>query len=96
MEGGWAPEVLAKKLNGLAFLPQYRLASHPNSRFPAALQDAVTYYSYLLQLGIPASKTVFSGDSAGRNLGLGMFWMESVVDSQCWSGRGKRPSKQKH
>jgi acetyl esterase/lipase len=73
MEGGWGPEILAKKINGLAFLPQYRLTSHPDSRFPAALQDAVTSYSYLLQLGIPASKIIFSGDSAGGNLALALL-----------------------
>jgi acetyl esterase/lipase len=36
-EGPWGPEILAKKIGGLVFMPQYRLVSQPNSRFPAAL-----------------------------------------------------------
>ena len=67
-EGGWGPEVLAKSISGLVFCPQYRLASNPDGRFPAALQDAVTSYQYLLEHGIPASQIVLSGDSAGGNL----------------------------
>jgi acetyl esterase/lipase len=53
------------------FTPQYRLSSNPGGRFPAALQDAITSYSYLIHdLGIPASKITISGDSAGGNLAL--------------------------
>lgn len=70
MEGGMAAELLAKHISGLIFVPQYRLASHPNSQFPAALQDAVTSYNYLVELGIPASQIIISGDSAGGNLAI--------------------------
>ena len=72
MEGGLGPEMLAKKISGLTFCPQYRLASHPHSRFPAAIQDSVTAYAYLLSLGIPASDILLSGDSAGGNLVLAL------------------------
>ncbi|MCJ1376411.1 hypothetical protein MMC20_007653 [Loxospora ochrophaea] len=72
LEGGWGPEVLAKRLSGLAFCPQYRLAVYPNSCFPAALQDGITAYAYLLSLGIPASDIILSGDSAGGNLAIGL------------------------
>jgi acetyl esterase/lipase len=50
-----------QEMSGLAFCPQYRLASYPKSQFPAALQDAVSSYNYLLELGIPATKIIFSG-----------------------------------
>ncbi|KAL8784370.1 MAG: hypothetical protein Q9213_004022 [Squamulea squamosa] len=49
---------------------QYRISSNPGCRFPAALQDAVTAYQWLLDRGIPASSIIFSGDSAGGNLAI--------------------------
>lgn len=57
------------------FAPQYRLASRPSSQpFPAALQDTLTSYLYLVQtLGIPASNITVSGDSAGGNLVIGFL-----------------------
>lgn len=46
----------------------YRLApAHP---FPAALDDTVTAYRWLLESGIGASKIAFVGDSAGAGLAL--------------------------
>ena len=52
-------------------MPQYRLSIDDSTRFPAGLQDVVTSYCYLTQeLGVPASKIVLSGDSAGANLVL--------------------------
>ena len=56
---------LTKSTSAMVFCPQYRLSSGPKGRFPAALQDAVTAYQYLLGLGIPATSIVISGDSAG-------------------------------
>ncbi|KAM5341297.1 hypothetical protein ACJ41O_014328 [Fusarium nematophilum] len=56
------------------FTPQYRLSSNPGGRFPAALQDAISSYSYLVyHLGIAPSKIVVSGDSAGGNLALALL-----------------------
>ncbi|KAL9613465.1 MAG: hypothetical protein Q9167_002011 [Letrouitia subvulpina] len=56
------------------FAPQYRVSSHPNCRFPAALQDAVTAYEYLRhELGVPAEHIVLSGDSAGGNLAIALL-----------------------
>ena len=53
------------------FAPNYRLSIVPEGRFPAAFQDAVTAYHYLIStLSIPASRITFSGDSAGGNLSL--------------------------
>ncbi|GAP85766.1 putative alpha beta hydrolase fold-3 domain-containing protein [Rosellinia necatrix] len=56
------------------FCPEYRLASLPGGRFPAALQDAVTAYDYLItQLKIPPGDIVISGDSAGAHLALALL-----------------------
>ncbi|PLB54049.1 alpha/beta-hydrolase [Aspergillus steynii IBT 23096] len=54
--------------------PQYRLATHHHSRFPAQLQDAITSYFYLLHtLRIPASQIILSGDSSGAHLALALL-----------------------
>lgn len=57
------------------FCPQYRLAGAPSkTRFPGALQDAVTSYLHLLRTHrIPASRIIFSGDSAGGNIVNGLL-----------------------
>jgi epsilon-lactone hydrolase len=53
--------------NGLPVLvPRYRLA--PEHPFPAALDDAVAAYRLLLARGIPGSRIVVAGDSAGGHL----------------------------
>jgi acetyl esterase/lipase len=54
--------------------PQYRLASEPLGRYPAALQDALSAYLYLVSdLGVPANQVVLSGDSAGGHIVLGLL-----------------------
>ncbi|MBI1919604.1 MAG: alpha/beta hydrolase [Geobacter sp.] len=63
--------IVAKFVRGSgvrALLFGYRLA--PEHRFPAALDDAVAAYGWLLSEGISASKIVFAGDSAGGGLCL--------------------------
>ena len=67
-ECGFAARILIKSTSAMVFFPQYRLATAPNGRFPAAFQDALTSYAYLLNLGIPPSRIVVSGDSAGGHL----------------------------
>ncbi|KAM3551979.1 hypothetical protein MY1884_007441 [Beauveria asiatica] len=52
---------------------QYRLASTPNQGFPAAVQDALTFYAHLLSLGYDAKNIVLSGDSAGGNVALALL-----------------------
>ncbi|KAM4065403.1 alpha/beta hydrolase fold domain-containing protein [Hirsutella rhossiliensis] len=52
---------------------QYRLSGTPETRFPAALQDAITFYHYVLSLGIDPGNIIVSGDSAGGNLVLALL-----------------------
>lgn len=52
---------------------QYRLASTPETQFPAAVQDAVTFYHYVLSLGYDAANIIVSGDSAGGNVALALL-----------------------
>lgn len=58
--------------------PQYRLSTLPASKssnpFPAALQDNLSAYLYLLHdLKIPARNIVLSGDSAGGNAAIALL-----------------------
>ncbi|MCJ1305482.1 hypothetical protein MMC08_008296 [Hypocenomyce scalaris] len=72
-DAGFPAKMFNKYANAKVFMAQYRLSSNPGGQFPAALQDAVSAYQYLLDAGIPASKIVVSGDSAGGNLALGLL-----------------------
>ncbi len=62
---------VAKFVNGTnvgALLFEYRLA--PEHHFPAAVDDSVTAYRWLLAQGVASSHIVFVGDSAGGGLCL--------------------------
>ncbi len=48
--------------------PEYRLA--PEHPFPAAIEDAVTVYRWLLRKGYQSSKIILAGDSAGAGLSI--------------------------
>ena len=58
--------VKGSSVNALVF--DYRLA--PEHPFPAALDDSLAAYSYLLEEGFSPSDIVFAGDSAGAGLCL--------------------------
>ncbi|KAH6639967.1 Alpha/Beta hydrolase protein [Truncatella angustata] len=74
MDGAFAARLLVEKVGSYALWNLYRLASNPNGRFPAALQDALAAYDYLLRdLAIPASQIVLSGDSAGAHIVICML-----------------------
>jgi acetyl esterase/lipase len=47
----------------------YRVA--PKHPYPAALEDAVKAYGYLLEQGFPPERIIIAGDSAGGGLALG-------------------------
>ena len=54
-----------------AFMPWYRLA--PENPFPAAPQDCLGAYRYLLEAGHKSDQIVLMGDSAGGNLVLALL-----------------------
>jgi monoterpene epsilon-lactone hydrolase len=59
---------LAKKMHLRALMVDYRLG--PEYPYPAALEDCVAAYRWLLKQGIAAQEVVLAGDSAGGNLAL--------------------------
>lgn len=59
---------LAEKMNTRIFVVDYRLA--PEFPFPAALEDCVTAYKWLLKHGFSPTNLALAGDSAGGNLTL--------------------------
>lgn len=69
-EGGWGSAVMSKHMDCPVLLVQYRLSSsQEHTCFPAALQDVVTAYAYVLRvLQVRPENIVLSGDSAGGNL----------------------------
>jgi acetyl esterase/lipase len=71
------------------FLAQYRVASGEETRFPAALQDLVTFYVYVLGLGVKAENIVLSGDSAAGNLVFGLLrYLEDMKSPELPLPRG--------
>lgn len=64
---------LATNLKAKVFSLSYRLSSNPNCQFPAALQDAVTAYHYLVDLRTSAKHIIIAGDSAGGNLAIALL-----------------------
>lgn len=59
---------MAKRLRTRIILPEYRLA--PEDPFPAALDDALKAYRWLLAQGYAGSSIILTGDSAGGGLCL--------------------------
>lgn len=62
---------LARSASMRVFSLDYRIA--PEHRFPAALDDAVASYEWLLAQGIRASRIALAGDSAGGGLVLSLL-----------------------
>ena len=75
---GYAAKLLLRYTPSTHILaPQYRVSTLPASKtsnpFPAALQDSLTAYLYLVQdLKIAPKNIVLSGDSAGANLAIAL------------------------
>jgi salicylate hydroxylase len=59
---------IAEAVNGTCIAVGYRKA--PEHPYPAALEDGVASYEWLLQRGIDPSRIVLSGESAGGGLAL--------------------------
>jgi acetyl esterase/lipase len=62
---------LARTFDGAVVSIDYRLA--PEHPFPAAVEDAVSGYRYLLDRGIAAGGIAVAGDSAGGGLAVAMI-----------------------
>ncbi|MBP6208218.1 MAG: alpha/beta hydrolase [Anaerolineales bacterium] len=60
--------LLAEATNTKVLIPEYRLA--PEHPFPAAVDDALKVYHWLLKQGFSSEKIIFAGDSAGGGLSL--------------------------
>lgn len=58
--------MLAVQCGVRVFCPAYRLA--PEHPYPAALEDVLTAYDYLLEKGYPAKEICLCGESAGGGL----------------------------
>jgi acetyl esterase/lipase len=76
--GQFARRLLKHTTATHAIFPQYRLSRLPVSKtsdaFPAALQDSLTSYLYLVNdLKILPKDIVLSGDSAGANLCIALL-----------------------
>lgn len=61
---------LASRTARSVFSVDYRLA--PEYPFPAAADDVLRAYAWLLDSGVPASAVIVAGDSAGGHLALGL------------------------
>lgn len=59
---------LATRLKGRVLVPDYRLA--PEHAYPAALEDGLSTYRWLLAQGTPATSIALSGDSCGGGLAV--------------------------
>ena len=62
---------LSHHCNCRSFTVEYRLA--PEHPFPAAVDDALTAYRWLIAQGTPADKIVFGGGSAGGGLSAALM-----------------------
>ena len=62
---------LASTSGGRALSIDYRLA--PEDPFPAAPEDAITAYRWLIDQGVAPERIVVAGDSAGGGLALGLL-----------------------
>ncbi|KAI3318354.1 alpha/beta hydrolase fold-3 domain-containing protein [Xylariaceae sp. AK1471] len=73
--GDLADRLLKCGVGDAVFSVQYRLSGWGGMNpFPAALQDALSSYLFLLNdMGIPASRIVVAGDSAGANLATALL-----------------------
>ena len=78
---GVPASTVLKRIPATALFVQYRLASDPACTFPAAVQDAVTAYNHLLDMTIPASNIVISGDSADGNVAIALLRYLSTANS---------------
>ena len=70
-------------------LPDYRLA--PEHPYPAAIEDAVIAYQWLLGRGLAPERIVIAGDSAGG--GLTVATLLALLDERRISAEVMRPPR---
>jgi len=61
---------LAREAEAAAFVLDYRLA--PEFPYPAALEDSLRSYRWLLEKNIPPERIALAGDSAGGGLAVAL------------------------
>jgi acetyl esterase/lipase len=80
-DAAYAGKTLTDNTAPYALFVQYRLASNNGGRFPAALQDALSSYIFLLSEGYDSQNIVISGDSAGGHIALSLLrYLSTEVD----------------
>jgi epsilon-lactone hydrolase len=62
---------VAAAADACVIVPDYRLA--PEHPFPAAIEDALRAYLWMLDSGVPAGQIVVAGDSAGGGLAMSLL-----------------------
>ena len=62
---------ICRQAHARGLMLSYRLS--PEHRYPAALDDCMAAYRWLLEQGFDASRILFAGDSAGGNLTLALL-----------------------
>lgn len=82
LDSGYFASKLTRHVASRALFVNYRLSCTPAGRFPAALQDAVSAYLFLLGQDIDSSKIILSGDSAGGHLAISLlkYLVEELPD----------------
>ncbi|RMF17024.1 MAG: alpha/beta hydrolase [Gammaproteobacteria bacterium] len=68
---------IARAARAQIYMPEYRLA--PEHPFPAALNDAMDAYRYLLDEQVDPARIVIAGDSAGG--GLALATLQAIRDA---------------
>ncbi|WP_274968341.1 alpha/beta hydrolase [Succinimonas amylolytica] len=66
----WGVMQLEQAAAGMLVMVDYRIS--PGHQYPAALEDALSAYRYILEQGVRAGDIVVMGDSAGGNLALAL------------------------
>ncbi len=75
---------LAKTLGLRVFAPAYRLA--PESPYPAAVEDALRAYMYLIECGISPRSIIICGESAGGGLCYSLCLRLSAMEKELPAG----------
>lgn len=73
LDSGYMGAVLSRHVAPLALFAEYRLSCSAEGRFPAALQDALSSYLFLLDQGVHSGDIILSGDSAGGHLVISLL-----------------------